>query len=153
VRSTPSGALVLVDGRPHGQTPASISDLAFGDHDVSVARPGFVPHTERVALDARSPTRAMSVRLQRGLSGASPVASTSGSGAGGSMFIDSRPQAARVIMDGRFMGTTPLQLTGVRMGSHAVRLERTGYKAFATTVGVKGGEQSRVTAALEEHQD
>jgi hypothetical protein len=144
---------VLVDGRPHGQTPASIADLPLGAHDIEVARPGFVPHNERVTLGAKTPTRVLSVQLQSGLSDTSPVAPTSGTGSGGSMFVDSRPQAARVIMDGHFMGMTPLRLTGVRMGSHAVRLERTGYKAFATTVGIKGGEQSRVTAALEERQE
>jgi hypothetical protein len=152
IRSTPPGALVLVDGHPRGQTPATVADLALGEHAIEIARSGYVPHDERVTLSAKTPSHSLAVRLQRGLSDSSQaISNTSGSGTGGTMFVDSRPQAARVIIDGRFMGMTPLRLTGVHMGAHAVRLERTGYRAFSTTVGVKTGEQARVTAALEEH--
>ena len=45
VRSTPSGAIVRVDGRLHGETPITIRDLALGAHTLQVARPGFVPRT------------------------------------------------------------------------------------------------------------
>jgi hypothetical protein len=58
-----------------------------------------------------------------------------------------------VIVDGRFMGVTPLTLPGVKTGTHAVRLERTGYQPFSTVIGVKAGEQARVTAALDERRD
>ena len=69
------------------------------------------------------------------------------------MFVDSRPQKARVIVDGRFVGVTPVRLPDLPLGRHAVRLEMSGYRSFATTVGVKAGEQARVTAALEERRD
>ncbi len=67
----------------------------------------------------------------------------------GSIFVDSRPQAARVIIDGRFVGTTPLRMPELSVGSHKVQLELAGHRSYSTTVGVKGGEQVRMTAALE----
>jgi hypothetical protein len=149
VRSTPSGALVVVDGRPRGQTPVTVSDLQLGEHTFEVARSGFVPHREVVILNASGASRTLSVRLPAGLpmAGAAPA---SADASGGSVFVDSRPQAARVFVDGRPVGTTPLQVPNVRAGIHVVRIERTGYSSFSTTVGVKAGEQARVTAALEE---
>jgi hypothetical protein len=68
----------------------------------------------------------------------------------GSILVDSRPQAARVLIDGRFVGTTPLRLPEVAVGRHVVSLERAGYGTFSTSVAVRAGEQARVTARLEE---
>ena len=78
-----------------------------------------------------------------------PLPRSGGEGIG-SVFVDSRPQAARVMIDGRPVGTTPLRLANLGAGTHVVRIERAGYSPYSTTVGVKAGEQTRVTAALEE---
>jgi hypothetical protein len=67
VRSTPPGALVLVDGRSRGQTPLTVSNLALGAHTVEVARSGYVPHTQQIVLTARGPSQTVSVRLRAGL--------------------------------------------------------------------------------------
>ena len=148
VRSTPPGALVVVDGRPRGQTPLTVSDLPLGRHTLEVARSGFVPRRETATLTASEASRTVDLQLEAGL----PM--TGGAGAPeaamGSMFVDSRPQAARVIIDGRFAGVTPLRVPELRTGTHLVRIERAGYGAFSKTVGVQAGEQARVTAALEE---
>jgi hypothetical protein len=151
VRSTPPGALVTVDGRVRGQTPLTVSNLTLGKHTLEVGRSGFVPHREDVVLTAGTSSRTLSVRLQAGLpmpgaGGAAPSASATL----GAIFVDSRPQAARVIIDGRFVGVTPLRVPEMSLGMHTVRLERTGYFSFSTTVAVKAGEPARVTAALEQ---
>ena len=152
VRSVPPGAMVVVDGRPRGQTPANLSEFAFGDHTVDVARSGFVPYSERVTLTAGAPSRTVSVRLQAGIptGTADPRAPAA---AMGSLFIDSRPQGGRVIIDGRFAGVTPLRVSDVRAGAHEVRIERPGFQGFMSNVDVKSGEQARVTAALEERRN
>ncbi len=152
VRSTPAGALLVIDGRPHGQTPVEVSDLRLGSHTIEVARSGYVPHTETVTLAARNAVRTVTVRLQPGLgSGGETSRPDPAPAAGaGKLFVDSRPQRARVLVDGHLIGTTPLRMSEVHAGSHAVRLELAGYRPFATTVGVKAGEQAKVTAALEE---
>jgi hypothetical protein len=146
VRSTPAGALLAIDGRPHGQTPVVVNDLAFGSHTIEVARSGYVPHSETVTLAPKSAVRTVTVRLQAGLGSGGAAPSTSV----GSIFVDSRPRQARVLIDGRMIGTTPLRIPEVHAGSHLVRLELVGFRSFATTVGVKSGEEARVTAALEE---
>jgi hypothetical protein len=148
VRSTPPGALLVIDGRPHGQTPVAVNDLAFGSHAIEVARSGYVPYTETVTLAAKNAVRTVTVRLQPGLgSGGTATASAA---IDGSVYVDSRPRQARVLIDGRVIGTTPLRIPALHAGSHAVRLELVGYQPFTTTVGVKAGEETRVTATLEE---
>jgi hypothetical protein len=139
--------MVVVDGRPHGQTPVTIPDLALGRYTIDVARPGYVPYRTAVSLTSSAATRTVSVRLRPGL----PTTGPAGSAATvGSVFVDSRPQAARVMIDGRFVGMTPLRLSEVAVGRHVVSLERAGHGSFSTTVAVRPGEQARVTARLEE---
>src|SRR5213076_1324352 len=50
VRSTPSGARVLVDGREYGQTPVAVRNLAPGVHRVQIARDGYATEERRVAI-------------------------------------------------------------------------------------------------------
>jgi hypothetical protein len=48
------------------------------------------------------------------------------------------------------VGTTPLQLSSVETGSHALRLELPGYRPWTTSVSVSRGERARVAASLEQ---
>ena len=158
IHSTPPGALVVVDGKPRGETPVTLTDLAPGRHTIDVARSGFVPHRETAVLTAGDLSRTVEIRLEAGLpmpGGGAPGAPSAPAPttAAGAIFVDSRPQAARVMIDGRFAGTTPLRVPDVRRGNHIVRIERTGYNAFSQTVDVQAGGQARVTAALEERQE
>jgi hypothetical protein len=151
VRSTPAGALLVVDGRRRGQTPFTVRDLTLGPHTIEIGRPGYVPHKESVVLSPRSATRTLAIQLQPGQPSGSAASPAAAKGLG-SVFVDSRPQAARVVVDGRFVGVTPLRVPELKAGTHAVRLELAGHKLFVTSVEVKPAEQARVTAALEETQ-
>ena len=65
------------------------------------------------------------------------------------MIVESRPSGAAVIIDGRRVGTTPMSLGDVAAGSHAVRLERDGYRIWTSGISISAGEQNRITASLE----
>jgi hypothetical protein len=65
-------------------------------------------------------------------------------------MVDSRPAGARVFVDGRLVGTTPLLLDTVSAGEHAVRLEMDGFSTWSTTTRVMGGERNRVSGSLEQ---
>ena len=67
----------------------------------------------------------------------------------GALSVDSRPTGARVFLDGKLIGTTPLAVSTVRAGEHVVRLERDGYRRWSSSVRVVASEQNRVTASLE----
>jgi serine/threonine protein kinase len=67
----------------------------------------------------------------------------------GVLQIDSRPRGAQVFIDGRLVGTTPLMLTEVRPGTHAVRIDLRGHRRWVASVDVAPGERQRVAASLE----
>jgi hypothetical protein len=67
----------------------------------------------------------------------------------GSLLVESRPPGARVVLDGKALGVTPLAVPDVRPGSHPLRLERAGYKTLVTSVVVKSGERAKIAVTLE----
>jgi hypothetical protein len=77
------------------------------------------------------------------------IASGTAGGFVGSLYVDSRPGGARVFLDGKLIGTTPMEMPSVPAGEHAVRLERDGYRRWSSSVRVVATERNRVTASLE----
>jgi serine/threonine-protein kinase len=67
----------------------------------------------------------------------------------GTLVVASKPAGARVVLDGREAGKTPLTLRDVKPGSHKVRLELTGYRSWSSTVRVAAGRQRKIAASLE----
>ena len=146
VRTNPPGATVRVDGVDRGQTPLSLQDVPFGSHEVALSRAGFEDRARDVDLSADAAVAAVSVDLVServtGTTTAAPRAS-------GSLFVDSRPPGARVLIDGRATGTTPVLVPNLAPGDHRVRIERDGYQSWTTTVALSGTERVRVAASLE----
>ena len=158
VRSTPSGAGVTVDGNWAGRTPLTLDDVAFGEHEVRVVQSGYEVARETVTLSSDRPARELSFRLRRAAPPpapkppaarpaprvpAKPVSYT------GTIFVDSRPRGARVLVNGKFMGTTPVRIPDISIGSQIVRLELENHRAWTTSTRVTAGQESRVTGSLE----
>jgi hypothetical protein len=141
VRSVPSGALVTIDGRTRGTTPETLGDLSLGVHTVQVARPGYTPASRRVTLTAARPKSEISLTLRAAVG--EPGARA------GSLVVDSRPRGARVTLDGKDVGQTPLRLPNVSVGTHSVRIELDGYRGVTSQVVVKPGEQASSAVTLE----
>ena len=70
----------------------------------------------------------------------------------GELFVDSRPQGANVLLDGKIVGKTPLQLPKVPIGTHIVRIELAEHKPWSSPAMVTAGEVRRVTGSLERFQ-
>ncbi len=134
IRSTPKGAGVLVDGLWRGRTPITVRGLTVGTHAVRVVEDGYVAETRRVAVDARAAGTTVSFQLARVRGPERPAAATSRPGAKtGVLRVESRPSGAAVLIDGRVVGTTPLQISDLEPGQHQVRLELPGHRPWATT--------------------
>jgi hypothetical protein len=152
VRSTPAGARVRVDGKDVGVTPSVVRDLAPGAHRVEVAREGYAAVERRVVITGARPAQSLALSLARvAVSSATPALATPGTMGHfvGSLSVDSRPAGAKVFLDDKLIGTTPLAMASVTAGEHAVRLEYTGYRRWSSSVRVVASEQNRVTASLE----
>jgi serine/threonine protein kinase len=79
---------------------------------------------------------------------AAPASGTAGRFVG-ALHVESRPDGARVFLDGRLIGTTPMSIPGISAGEHAIRLERDGYRRWSSSIRIVSAEQNRVTASLE----
>ena len=172
VRSTPSNAGVTVNGRWRGRTPLSVDKLPFGQYSVRIVQPGYVVAREDFALTGADASRTLSVRLAaadtRGScrTGATRAAAIPAAGSPrpapstprraeaytGSIYVDSRPRGARVFVDGRAVGTTPVRIPDVAIGSHVVRLELSDHRSWSAIDERDRGSRNGVTGSLERIQ-
>jgi hypothetical protein len=67
----------------------------------------------------------------------------------GTLTVQSIPARAAVFIDRQQMGETPLQLPHVHAGSHAIWIERDGYKRWTAAVSVPASTITRVIARLD----
>jgi hypothetical protein len=157
VRSTPAGAGVTLNGTWRGRTPITFDELAFGNYVVRLVAPGYVVFREEVRLSSTQASRTISQRLQReptadarGTATPARTRTTTGSPAfTGSVYVDSRPRGAKVFIDGKQVGTTPLRMPELAIGEHVVRLELKDHHTWTSAVRITSGEEQRVTGSLE----
>lgn len=151
VRSDPPGARVLIDGQFRGETPVAIRGLSLDAHTITVTTPGLPAWQREVTFTEERPAQSFDIVLGRNEPAArapSPSAPQASSVAA-LLQVDSRPTGAQVWVDGRLVGITPLQLSGIEAGAHEVRLELSGYRSWSTSVSVARGERTRIAASLE----
>lgn len=101
VDSEPSGSEVLVNGQSRGVTPLRLADVT-GPVSVTVQRPGYRPWQTALVVTGSLHLRAMLVALD------------------GVIQVVTATPGAKVVLDGRALGLTPLELTGVPVGEHEV---------------------------------
>jgi len=140
VRSDPPGAMVTLDGRLVGETPLVLRDLTAGPYLLQIARPGYAPHSERVRIPAGGPEQTVSVALEAGV--------TSPATALGAIEVDSEPRGARVMVDGRFVGQSPLRVPELRPGPHSVTLELANHASLTRRAIVEPGKTAKVIVNL-----
>jgi hypothetical protein len=164
ITSTPAKAAVTINGEWRGRTPLTLDDQPFGTYNVRVVQEGYVVATEQVVLSASSPDRTVTARLERAAAQRpapappraapapprpAPPATQKPAVYTGSMYVDSRPRGARVLVNGKAVGTTPLRLTDLPVGSHVVRLELEDHRVWSTSARVQAGQEARVTGSLD----
>ena len=66
----------------------------------------------------------------------------------GSLVLHSTPQGAHAFVNGKPVGSTPVILSGLPVGSRVVRIEAEGYQTWSAAIRVVADEQTRVTATL-----
>jgi hypothetical protein len=125
VSTDPPGAIVEIDGKAVGTTAAgarlAVDELALGKNYKVAARLEGYELSELIAEPGKQPT-AVDLRL-------TPKQSV--------VTVDSDPQGAAVLVDGKERGVTPVVLADLPAGSeHQVTLRRTGYSDVVRQVKV-----------------
>ncbi len=125
ITSEPSGSPVSIDGSSSGTTPLTIA-LNPGDHLVEV---GAGAQARAQTLKINGGSNLMHVALA-----ALPAAAPS---TGGGLQIATEPAGARVWIDGEARGVSPLTISNVAAGEHAVVVRGASGDAINRTVSVR----------------
>jgi len=120
-----------IDGEPLAQT-ADILEVMAGSRQLTLSAPGYVSQTIDVNAIANTDLDLGTVEL---------VA------AEGILRLTSKPSGASVTRDGRFVGTTPVDVTMSPNVNHQIVLRRAGYQPseFETALDKGASEQRAVT--------
>ncbi|MBI3924754.1 MAG: serine/threonine protein kinase [Armatimonadetes bacterium] len=132
VSSEPSGAQVALDGQPQGLSPVRLKELEPGEHVVTLSKPGFETHQEKVQVVAAKEAP-VNAKLKPSV---------------GALRIRSQPGGATVLLDGEKKGTTPLELQALEPGAHKLTLVRTGYLQYREDAAVEAGRTAEIQVSL-----
>jgi hypothetical protein len=132
--SDPAGAQVQIGGIDRGRTPLSVPDLPSGRTMVEIRLAGYHPWArELVLFPGENSDTAV---LQR-----AEITT-------GTLSVDSEPVGASIELDGKAAGATPAVFNDLPAGRHRVKLSKSGYGEFATSIQLSPGGESPVQAVL-----
>lgn len=119
IKTDPEGANVYIDGKNYGLTPIEIYDIEIGKHEVVITKEGYKSVIKEV--EVKEDMIEISEVLVKGVSKA---------------YINSNPKGARVFIDGKEAGKTPLEIKEISLGRHFVTLKALGYEEMTKTIDV-----------------
>ncbi len=122
VTSNIDGARITVDGRSEAAwvTPHTIPDLPSGTHSVAISKSGYSNYQQSVTIEGGR-TDTLNAHLSE------PV---------GEINISTTPPGIDVLIDGQFVGRSPVQKT-VGLGQHTYTLRVPGRDAYTKTFEIK----------------
>ena len=134
--STPPNAEIFIDGTDmKATTPATITNLSPGEHDVRLTLTGYQDWTGKVTITAGQ-TAYLSPAL-------TPLTTT------GALEITSTPPGARVYIDGSdVQRITPATVTNLPVGDHTYLLKLQGYSDAPGRFKVEAGKTAAVSVEL-----
>ncbi|HEY7819634.1 MAG TPA: TonB family protein, partial [Vicinamibacteria bacterium] len=139
VATEPPGARVSIDGQERGTTPLVLDALPLGSYRVRIEQNGFEPEELEAAITAEAPAASLDVAL-RPQAPAAPRPAI--------FRVRSQPPGAKVAIDGKDVGVTPLDRVPVNAGSRVVRVLRDGYLPWEDTFRARAGRTETIDAVL-----
>ncbi|MFA6715900.1 MAG: PEGA domain-containing protein [Victivallales bacterium] len=134
LNSNPQGADILVDStlKSKKQTPVILS-LSPGTHLVKLSRDNYLPLWRYVKISAG---RKVTLNLKL-----TPVR--------GAVLINSEPVGAKVVMDGKNQGITPLVITDLKPGEYSAQIEHLNRAPRMVKWTVNGVRPQKISVLLE----
>lgn len=137
IASSPGSADIIIDGQPQNvKTPAAITGLSAGNHEVKLTKTGYQDLTQTVLITAGITTYlSTTLTVLPGI---------------GTLEISSTPAGARVFIDGiDTQKVTPASITNLSSGEHTYKLVLSGYKDATATFAIEPGKTKTVSVTLE----
>ena len=134
IRSEPSGAKVYIDDVYKGRTPLELT-LSEGEHELKVIHPDYV---EEYAL---------TFRIFEGSNVIYSFPFYQKKQKLGTLELYSQPMGAKVFLNGRYYGDTPLTLQ-IDEGRYELALIKEGYRVYVTNIEIDSGIRQVVSVNL-----
>ncbi|MGD2150584.1 MAG: PEGA domain-containing protein [Desulfobacterales bacterium] len=132
VSSVPQGAILKIDGKSFGNTPSRIQ-LAAGTYLMEISADLYKTWTHRLIVKPNEPLEIKDIRLQP---------------ADGKLELNTTPVEANVMIDGTFIGQTPLVIDLSPDKNHVIRISKAGYEKTTRNVNVSSATSTRLHANL-----
>lgn len=130
--STPSEAVVSVDGEFRGRTPLTLALSPGRKHVITLTKPGFESASRELSVQADS-GRHLDIELEKLF---------------GAVTIDSEPPNAEIWVDGLRSGVTPTELT-LSAVSHQIEIRDSGFAAQTAEITPRPGFPQQLSFELE----
>jgi hypothetical protein len=126
VSSYPSNAKIYLDGNYKGTTHKTIFGVSTGSHAIKLKKSGYEDWSDSVYVKAGETKEVVATLIA--------IPKT------GSIEVSSYPSSARIYLDEKYKGTTSKTIFDVSIGSHAIKLKKSGYEDWSDSVYVKASE-------------
>lgn len=134
ITTSPPGATIKVDGVKRGKSPLSLPRIDSGAHVVQVTLKEHFPGTEKVVVrDGETTTKHFALATRMGM-----------------VSMTSAPDGAKVFVDGRSRGVTPVRLK-LPHGKHQIKVSKKAppHHDFTEELSVAAAREHTVHARLE----
>ncbi len=146
--TSPNGkALVKIDGKEYGNTPANITDLVAGKYQIELRRESssenfYKPHVFNIELTKNSTSR-INIEIGPGdtLHGFLlfyTQDNTLGTNKG-KLTLTSNAQNTKVYIDDEYIGVTPITNHILNTGEYTIKMEAEGYESLEFPVVISKG--------------
>lgn len=133
ITSDPAGADVFINDQKVGQTPYT-DQLIAGKYNISLQKKYY--HTDLRTLDL-SEGESITVPLIRLTPKFAHIA------------ITTSPSSAKVTLDNRFIGNSPVERMQVESGNHTIKIEKDLYHTLEKTITLSDGDDEQLNYDLQ----
>lgn len=123
IKTVPQGASISLDGIAQSASPCTLENVRTGEVSINVTAPGHRLFAETVVLKAGE-HREMEITLQ-------PEPS--------SLTLSTTPAGAKIFVDEKFRGRSPVKMSNIAAGDYAIRTELDAHDSAIRTVHVALG--------------
>ena len=134
IATNPTGASIWIDDEEQPQTTPAVVEALTGEREIRVSLEGHRDFRQRIFAQPQRPQDLGTIKLQQ---------------ADALVNLSSVPSGAGVTINGRYRGTTPIQVDLDSSRSHSVRMILNGYESFEQRLNLSRGSTTRVAPTLQ----
>jgi hypothetical protein len=132
INTNPQGAAVYLDAESRGNTPLTLSQISEGVHKLILIKEGYENISKGVEIKKDQTTPVKEILIQQT----------------GSLKVETEPRNARVFLDNKYVGTSPVETSGVSVGKHTVKVQHPDFKTVEEKVQVDYQQTALVKKVL-----